>query len=345
MVPFFKSLSLCGTKPAVLSLISEYSSTYIPKITLSTFPQPLTSLQDYLKLKFHDLLDVCENVSAEITITDDMAKAVELETRQQHKNILWFRYRAGRVTASRMRAVCHTDVTNPAQSLVKSICYPEAFTFTRKQTKWGCKHEKQARERYKSKSNHINLEVTESRLYINPLWPFISASPDGIINCKCCPKGVLEIKCPYCHRDESIVSATVNDKNFCLTEDYEGLHLDHSHQYYYQVQMQIFVCDVTYCDFCVCTFGRDKEESTHIERVYKDDPFWNKCVTKAESFFKMCLLPELLANWYTYPLVMPSEEYQADRSESEQLDQNSQTELQSVVQAPLQTYCYEPFYQ
>lgn len=57
-------------------------------------------------------------MSAEITITDDMAK-VELETRQQLKSNLWFRYRAGRVTAPWMKAVCHTDVINPAQSLIK----------------------------------------------------------------------------------------------------------------------------------------------------------------------------------------------------------------------------------
>ena len=83
------------------------------------------------------------------------------------------------------------------------------------------------------------------------LWPFIGASPDGIVNCDCCPKGVLEIKSPYCHRNESIISATVNDKKFCLREEDEILHLDCSHQYYYQVQTQIFVCDVAYCDLCM----------------------------------------------------------------------------------------------
>ena len=343
----FKNLSLCGTTPAVLSLISEYSDKYIPKTSLPNFPQPLTSLHkaEYLTLQYHDLMDVCEKVFAEVTITDDMAKAVELETRKQHKTNLWFKYRAGRVTASRMKTVCHTNMTNPSQSLVKGICYPEAFTFTSKQTNWGCKHEKQAREIYKKKSDHTNLQVTESGLFINPLWPFIGASPDGIVNCDCCPKGVLEIKCPYCHQNESIISATVNDKKFCLREEDEMLRLDCSHQYYYQVQTQIFVCDVAYCDFCVCTFGEEVEESTHIERVYKNDAFWNDCVMKAELFFKTCLLPELLANWYTRPSVMHSENHQADQSESEQLSSQSEQSaqhqaLQSASHSPIQTYCY-----
>ena len=346
---FFRNLSCCGTKPAILSLIPDYANEYVPKISLPNFPQPLTSLQkpDYLKLNYYDLLNVCENVS--IKITEDMAKAVELETRQQSKTNLWFKYRAGRVTASRMKAVCHTDSTNPSQSLVKSICYPDAFTFTSKQTNWGCKHEKQARERYTaSNCNHVNLRVKENGLFINPLWPFIGASPDGIVNCDCCPKGVLEIKCPYCHSDETIKTAAADSK-FCLKEENGQLQLDHSHSYYYQVQTQIFVCDVAYCDFCVCTFGTDLEEkdTIHIERIYKDLTFWNGCVTKAEHFFKTCLLPELLGNWYTRPTVKPSDEHQS--SESDQMNLQSippgnsdimpSDQPTQPVQA-VQTYCY-----
>ena len=84
---FFKNLKLCGTKPALLSLIPEYSDNNIPKTSLANFPQLLTSLQkpEYLKLPYHGRLNVHEKVFVEVTITDDMAKAVESETRQQHK--------------------------------------------------------------------------------------------------------------------------------------------------------------------------------------------------------------------------------------------------------------------
>ena len=145
---FFSNLSLCDTKPAILSLVPPHSDRYVPKVSLANFPQPMTSLRssDSCQLNYPDLLNACEKISIEVT--DDMAQAVEKETRAQSKTPLWFKCRAGRVTASRMKAVCHTDITNPAQSLIKSICYPEAFTFMSKQTNWGCRHEKQARERY-----------------------------------------------------------------------------------------------------------------------------------------------------------------------------------------------------
>ena len=152
-------------------------------------------------------------------------------------------------------------------------------------------------------------------MFINPQWPFIGASPDGIITCECCTKGVLEIKCPYCHHEESIKSAAANSSNFCLVEQENSLYLDHSHAYFYQVQTQLFVCDVEYRDFCVCTFASDQDESTlHIERIYKDETFWDECLAKAKQFFMTCLLPELLGKWYTCPTVPQRDSSQCEQS-------------------------------
>ncbi len=79
-----------------------------------------------------------------------MAKAVEKETIQQASSKLWFKFRAGRITASQMKQACHTNSSMPSQSLVKAICYPEAFKFVTKATQWGCQHEATARDMYKS---------------------------------------------------------------------------------------------------------------------------------------------------------------------------------------------------
>ena len=143
-----------------------------------------------------------------------------------------------------MKAVCHTDPTNPAQSLVKSICYPLELSFSSKETEWGQKQEKTARDLYfkKQKLCHEELTIIDSGLVINSQWPFIAASPDGVINCTCCQggKGILEIKCPYTHYFESIEESVSNDGSFCLKEDQGSLYLDCTHAYYYQVQTQNF---------------------------------------------------------------------------------------------------------
>ena len=326
---FYNDLSSAGTRPAILSF---HSSSYIPKRFLSTFPDPLPLLynSEYMVMEYHELLQACESV--EITVTKEMAVQVEKETRSQSNCKLWYKYRAGRITASRMKAVCRTDATNPSQSLVKSICYPESFCFTSRQTAWGCKHEKSARDVYlkTEKQNHINLHVSDSGLVINPLWSIIGASPDGIISCTCCGKGTLEIKCPYCHRGESVTDAAYEDHKFCLQLNSDGsLHLDHTHAYYYQVQTQLFVSDVEYCDFCVCTF-KDDETGVHTERIFKDVQFWNGCVIKAQTFFKTCLLPELLGKWYTRPC---SDIIDTDPPGPSGVAENSDLQLE-------QKYCY-----
>ena len=125
----------------------------------------------------------------------------------------------------------------------------------------GAVHEERVR-------NHHNLEIKDSGLYISPQWPFIDVSPDGIISCQCHGTGVLEVKCPYCHRDDAIVSAAIKDAKFYLQkQDDRSLLLDHGHVYYYQVQTQLCVCDINFCDFSACTFG-DKSD-IYIEWMHK----------------------------------------------------------------------------
>ena len=116
----------------------------------------------------------------------------------------------------------------------------------------------------------------------------IAASPDGIISCSCHEKGVLEIKCPFTHRHESIVEAVVSDSNYCLKEHEGSLQLDRKHAYYYQMQTQMFVCDVNYCDFCVCTFPSGSEGSAvFVERICRDVNFWSTAVQKSKEFFSL----------------------------------------------------------
>lgn len=51
---------------------------------------------------------------------------------------------------------------------------------------------------------HVNFEIRDSGLVINPKYPFLGASPDAVPSCHCCGDIVVEIKCPYCQRDKSV---------------------------------------------------------------------------------------------------------------------------------------------
>ena len=83
-------------------------------------------------------------------------------------------------------------------------------------------------------------------------------------------------------------------KQFCLSQNSSGIHLDKGHSYYYQVQSQIFICDVDYCDFVLWT-----TKDIYVERVLPDKIFWNNVLTKALAFFTNGILPELMGKFYT----------------------------------------------
>ena len=76
----------------------------------------------------------------------------------------------------------------------------------------------------------------------------MSASPDGIVNCTCCGRGVLEVKCPYSCIEKTFVEAASGSTFFL--EDIGGkFTLKRDHVYYYQIQLQMKACEITYGDF------------------------------------------------------------------------------------------------
>ena len=70
----------------------------------------------------------------------------------------------------------------------------------------GTSKEKIARKRYvgKIKSSYINFQCQESGLFGSQAYPYLRASPDGVITCNCCGEGILEIKCPWTSRERII---------------------------------------------------------------------------------------------------------------------------------------------
>ena len=80
---------------------------------------------------------------------------------------------------------------------------------------------------------------------------FFGATADGIVNCDCCGRGTLEMKCSYKHRQSTLHEAALADKTFCLDQD---LKLKTSHRYYTQIQFQMLVFDTSYTDLVVMTY-------------------------------------------------------------------------------------------
>lgn len=151
-----------------------------------------------------------------------------------------------------------------------------------------------------SSKKHQDLHVVDAGFRISPLHPFIGASPDAYVSCSCCGTGILEIKCPFCAKDTAVKDATDTVKNFCLQNDTSGKpKLKEDHAYYYQVQMQLFVTDRSYCDFVVWT-AKDELEP-FVQRITADVAFFEAGLERATLFLKKAVLPELLAKHFSAP--------------------------------------------
>lgn len=169
-----------NAKPAVLSVLSGYCDNYIPSVLSSDLSPVLTDLYKpcNLSLSYFELLKLSNETV--LTITDEQIKAVEMKTRDQSNSRLWFRMRAGRITASKFKAVCCTDLSSPSLSLILSICHPNTMRFRTAATSWGCQHEKDALEQYQKTSLHDEVNVYPSGyiLVLHQMESFIALVAD-----------------------------------------------------------------------------------------------------------------------------------------------------------------------
>ena len=292
----FARLSLCKNKPVVLSIIHPYSKMFVPR---SSNIQVIPDLFDkkYLDMEYHELLKACSEIKLEISKED--LQIIEEETRNQASGSQFFRYRAGRIGASVSKQACHTNPAQPSQSLIKRICYPNIFKFSTAATEHGCKHESLAIKTYEDimKLKHINFRVEQCGLFVHAQYPWIHATPDFRCCCDCCGSGCGEVKCPFCLKVDDFASYTLK-KGSCLLSEEDKFVLRRDHNYYYQVQQQLFTINRSYNDFIVCRVSNGKVELVS-ERIYPDIKHWNSVLPTLTHFWWYCLLPEILGRWYT----------------------------------------------
>uniref|UniRef100_A0A3Q2YV71 YqaJ viral recombinase domain-containing protein n=1 Tax=Hippocampus comes TaxID=109280 RepID=A0A3Q2YV71_HIPCM len=244
---FFKQLK--ADKPVCLSVNRHYNEHYITSSLQAKYPGVLSELFDEscVGMSREDLLEHCNSLLPLITVSDEEAQNVERDTTEQAYSKLWFRLRT----------------ENPSLSLLKQICYPNEYRFTNDYIKDNCK-------------NHINLKTQNCGLFLNPKYPHMGASPDCLVECDCCGKVCLEVKCLHCMRNKN--------------RD-ERLKLKRNHAYYSQVQTQLFLCDVDYCDFIVWT-----PKDMFVVRIEPNPEEWKRLLNLLSKFFAAVVLPELRRN-------------------------------------------------
>lgn len=296
---YLRELQKVSPKAAILSNLPAFCDAFADPVQPFSAPDSLRHLRDE-KMDGSELSALClhcKTLSRKADISPEQAHYIEKNSRPQHRSSAWYHFRIGRITASNMHAVYVSDLDKPALSTVKAVCCPNNSATNRcAATAWGRQNEERGQTQYRLQTDkhHCGFEMSQCGFIINPNFPQVGASPDGIVQCTCCGKGCVEIKCKY--RDTTVEEAcNSGDKNFCLEIVDGELQLKKDHPYYKQVQMQIFVTDAEYCDFVVWTL-----KDCVVLRVAPDPQLWSALLKKAQQFFECVCLPELVSCYFTW---------------------------------------------
>ncbi|KAM7298601.1 uncharacterized protein ISCGN_019180 [Ixodes scapularis] len=164
---------------------------------------------------------------------------IELATRDQAKSGLWMRHRVGMITASvsysvftRVKTLQTKMGPHDLRPLLRKLMR-QTYVRTPAMSR-GSALEGPAKECYKTKqAQHQNLVLSQCGLYIMQGRPYIGASPDALVECQCCEKRVLEVKCP-----ESMVKflGEITEKS---VGDMPSMKLKHTTTVFCQVQVQM----------------------------------------------------------------------------------------------------------
>ncbi|XP_078521775.1 uncharacterized protein LOC144791018 [Lissotriton helveticus] len=226
-------------------------------------------------------------------------KAIEKETRGQQDNPKWHEWRENRITASVAHKIANSHFVNDKssevpQSYLKAVVGQSRVIQT-PATSWGIQNEKRAVQEYehlKSRNSRGGIKVEDCGIFIHPKKTWLAATPDGVVTNSSTgkPIGLLEVKCPYKHKDHTIREACKDD-NFCLTPAGGSYTLKKDHPYYTQVQTQMATSGVKKTDFVVYT-----EKETTYAPVKFDAKFWKATEPKLEKFYNDAVVPHLENN-------------------------------------------------
>ncbi|XP_029884097.1 uncharacterized protein LOC115347169 [Aquila chrysaetos chrysaetos] len=221
---------------------------------------------------------------------------VEKETRGQRSNPKWYEWRENRITASVAPRIANSKFANGKtdkvpQSYLKAVVSSSPGVQTPAMS-WGLRNEKaavRAYEQLKSQAVGKPVRVDDCGLFIHQEKNWIAASPDGIIKEAATGKalGLLEVKCPYKHRNRTVREAC-KDKDFCLEVDGDSYALKKDHAYFTQVQCQLAAAGFQQADFVVHT-----TKETAVVPVEFDAKFWGQTVPKLEKFYTEAVIPHL----------------------------------------------------
>lgn len=276
-------------KPVCLSLFDQTCNVFDasqPAAAPIALPPSLRELhhQQFCSLSDDDLRKYIETV--DISLAPEEIEFVEQSTVLQASSVSWYEQRAGRITASAVHKILHTDFSKPSKSLILSITSASKKDLNVPSVLHGRNYEPVAIDEFKTQlpDLHRGGEILKCGFRICAKKPWLGASPDSLLRCSCHGNGVIEVKCPYMFRDTEL-GEMLQDSRCCLDSDGS---LKQNHPYYVQLQIQMFVFDVQFGVLLLYA------KSLIVLNIERDDAFLESARPLLFDFWLKHIMPELL---------------------------------------------------
>ncbi|XP_076116381.1 uncharacterized protein LOC143083892 [Mytilus galloprovincialis] len=255
-------------KGSILSYQQKMASDYLLNLMdNNSFPElPLKNvmINNFETVLMKDQLKKYD--SLKVTLLE--SKEIEEGTRLQSNDPKWHKIRRDRITASHAGEIAkrRADGAKLAERL-QSTRHVQTAAMKR-----GIECEVTAAQAY-SKVMNDNVNLYPCGVIVNPWCHWLAATPDRKVYApdRNQPHGLLEIKCPNTDQLSSVK---------CLHLIDGELKLKKNDNYHYQIQMQMAVTGLDWCDFFVWL-----ENDSHLETVYFDSEFWEATKDKLDLFF------------------------------------------------------------
>ena len=226
-----------------------------------------------------------DDLLSKMTLTDKDIIEIERSTVGQSSNPFWFKIRKGRITASNFYRVytkmesIKKDDSISCDSLLNSLINPTPLGHLH-HIQQGSNLEQYALEKLQAvlaDQGHKNVIIKPCGLFLDKKYPFLGASPDGIISCDCCNERLIEVKCPT----TELASLPYLDN---------AKKLKAKSAYYGQVQGQLMITGIKESWFFI--YYKDGECS--LQLLKHDNIFCKKLLTNLHYFFNLYMAPQLL---------------------------------------------------
>lgn len=233
---------------------------------MQNIPKDFDTISMYqLALMYRDQSceDFLKKISSSFT-TDILIKA-EQNTRDQAESNLWHELRFARITASKAYEVSKCQTSDGALvGLIMGGKMPDTPAIKR-----GRVLEQKVLEVVREK---LNKEIQRCGLFISKNFPMIAGSPDGIGQ-----DFIIEIKCPF--SEETYKNYIYNGRP--------------TKKFYSQMQIQMYVCGIKKCYFCVANSKFQSNNEVEIIYVEYDKAYIKSLMETLVIFWKTHIYPLL----------------------------------------------------